>query len=55
MNTLLYYDTNIDGKPYKTMARYDKQTKEEAMTKLTKKQQQLINELTKTIYTYYVY
>ena len=28
------------------MARYNKQTKEEAMTKLTKKQQQLINELT---------
>ena len=28
------------------MARYNKQTKEEAKTKLTKKQQQLINELT---------
>ena len=46
MNKLLYYDAKIDGKRYKTMARYTKQSKEEAMLKITKKQQQLIGELT---------
>ena len=46
MNMLLYYDAKIDGKRYKTMARYTKQSKEEAMSKITKKQQQLIGELT---------
>ena len=46
MNKLLYYDTKIDGKRYKTMARYNKYSKEEALTKITKKQQQLIDELT---------
>ena len=46
MNKLLYYDAKIDGKRYKTMARYTKQSKEEAMSKITKKQQQLIGELT---------
>ena len=46
MNKLLYYDTKIDGKRYKTMARYNKCSKEEALTKITKKQQQLIDELT---------
>ena len=46
MNKLLYYDDKIDGKRYKTMARYTKQSKEEALTKITKKQQQLIDELT---------
>ena len=46
MNKLLYYDVKIDGKRYATKARYNKQSKEEALTKITKKQQQLIDELT---------
>ena len=46
MNKLLYYDTKIDGKRYKTMARYNKCSKEEALTKITNKQQQLVDELT---------
>ena len=46
MNKRLYYDAKIDGKRYKTMARNTKQSKEEAMSKITKKQQQLIGELT---------
>ena len=46
MNKLLYYGTKIDGKRYKTMARYNKCSKEEVLTKITKKQQQLIDELT---------
>ena len=46
MNKLLYYDAKINGKRYKTMARYNKCSKEEALTKITKKQQQLIDELT---------
>ena len=36
----------IDGKRYATKARYNEQPKEEALTKITKKQQQLIDELT---------
>ena len=46
MNKLLYYDAKTDGKRCKTMARYTKQSKEEVMSKITKKQQQLIGELT---------
>ena len=46
MNKLLYYDTKIDGKRYKTKARYNKCSKEEALTKITAKQQQLVDELT---------
>ena len=46
MNKLLYYDVKIDGKRYATKARYNEQSKEEALTKITKKQQQLIGELT---------
>ena len=46
MNKLLYYDTKVDGKRYRSVAKYKKQTKEEAMSKITKKQQQLIDELT---------
>ena len=46
MNKLLYYDTKIDGKRYKTMARYTQQSKERAMTKITAKQQIFIDELT---------
>ena len=45
-NKLVYYDAKIDGKRYKTMARYTKQSKEEALTKITAKQHQLIEELT---------
>ena len=45
MNKLLYCDTNIDGKRYKTKARYNKCSKEEALTKITAKQQQLVDEL----------
>ena len=43
---LLYYDTKIDGKRYKTMARYNKCTNEQALTNITAKQQKLIDELT---------
>ena len=50
MNKLLYYDAKIDDKRYKTMARYNKCSKEEAMSKITKKQQQLIKELTINFY-----
>ena len=46
MNKLLYYDVKIDGKRYATKARYNEQSKEEALTKITKKQQQLVDELT---------
>ena len=41
-----YYDRRIDGKRYRKMAAYKQSSKEEAMTKLTKKQQELIKELT---------
>ena len=46
VNNLLYYDGKVNGKRYKTKARYNKCSKEEAMSKITKKQQQLIEELT---------
>ena len=46
VNNLLYYDGKVDGKRYKTKARYNKCSKEKAMSKITKKQQQLIEELT---------
>ena len=46
VNNLLYYYGKIDGKRYKTKARYNKCSKEEAMSKITKKRQQLIEELT---------
>ena len=46
VNKLLYYDVKIDGKRYATKARYNEQSKEEALTKITAKQQQLIDELT---------
>lgn len=45
-NKLLYYDGIVDGKRYATKARYNKGTREEAMSKLTKKQKELIKELT---------
>ena len=46
MNKLLYYDTKINGKRYSTKARYTEQSKEQAMIKITAKQQKLIDELT---------
>lgn len=46
INKLLYYDGVVDGKRYKTKARYNKCTKDEASSKLTNKQKQLIDELT---------
>ena len=50
MNKLLYHDTKVDGKRYRSVAKYKKQTKEEAMIKITKKKQQLIDELTIDFY-----
>ena len=53
VNNLLYYDGKVDGKRYKTKARYNKCSKEEAMSKITEKRQQLIEELTiKKIYRF---
>ena len=53
VNNRLYYDGKVDGKRYKTKARYNKCSKEEAMSKITKKRQQLIEELTiKKIYRF---
>lgn len=46
VNKLLYIDGKVDGNRFKTKARYNKYTKEEAWSKLTKQQQQLIDELT---------
>lgn len=46
VNKLLYYDDEVDGKRFKTMAGYNKCSREEALSKLTKKQQQLIDILT---------
>lgn len=45
MNKLLYYDTTIEGKRYKTMARYNKCTNDQPFTNITPKQQKLIDEL----------
>ena len=46
VNQLFYYDGVVNGKRCETMSRYKKIPKEEALAKLTKKQQQLIEELT---------
>ena len=46
MQKLRYYDTKVDGKRYATKARYTKQSEDQAMTKITAKKQQLIDELT---------
>ena len=43
MNKLL---STIEGKRYKTMARYNKCTNDQALTNITPKQQKLIDELT---------
>lgn len=46
MKKLLYYDIKMDGKRYRSVAKYKQQNKDAAMTKLTKKQQQLVDKLT---------
>ena len=46
VNKFFYYDGNVDGKRYRSAAKYNKTPKEEAISKLIKKQQQLIEELT---------
>ena len=45
-NKQFYFDTFIDGKRHKTKARYGKTPKNEALTKINKKKQEIINELT---------
>ena len=45
-NKLFFFDAIIDGKRHKTMARYGKTPKSTAMTKISKKKQDKINELT---------
>ena len=45
-NKCWFIDNIIDGKRYKTMARYKETPKDEALTKITVKKQQIINELT---------
>ena len=42
----LYINGVVDGKRYQNVASYKQQPKEEALAKLTKKQQELIKELT---------
>ena len=46
MHKLPYYDTKIDGKRYATKARYTEQSKDQAMTKIIARKQELIDELT---------
>lgn len=57
MKKLLYYDTTIDGVSKKTTARYKKQSKEQAMAKITTKRQELIDDPTiiETLFTINVY
>ncbi|CAH3186249.1 unnamed protein product [Porites evermanni] len=43
---LLYYDGTVDGRGYRNVAQCKQQPREEAISKLTKKQQELIKELT---------
>ena len=45
-NKCWFFDCKIDGKRHKTMARYEKTTKEDALTKIQKKKQEKINQLT---------
>jgi len=42
----LYYDGRVNGKRHTTKSRYSKCTRDEALAELTKKQQELITELT---------
>ena len=46
VNKFFYYDRKVDGERYRGVAAYKQSSKVEAMTKLTKKQQELIEELT---------
>ena len=48
VNKTYYYDSIIDGKRYKTMARYGKKQKDKAFEQISTKKQKLINELTIT-------
>lgn len=45
-NKCWFFDCKIDGTRHKTMARYGKTTKEDALTKIQKKKQEKINQLT---------
>lgn len=42
----LYYDGRVNGERYTAKSRYSKCTRDEALAELTKKQQELITELT---------
>ena len=46
VNKLFYYDRKVDGERYRSVAAYKQSSKVEAMTKLSKNQQKLIEELT---------
>ena len=45
-NQRLYVDSIVEGKRYQTIARYNKYSKEEALTKINEKKQEKIKELT---------
>lgn len=46
VNKFFYYDRKVDGERYRSVAAYKQSSKVEAMTKLSKNQQKLIEELT---------
>ena len=46
VNKFFYYDRKVDGERYRSFAAYKQSSKVEAMTKLSKNQQKLIEELT---------
>ena len=45
-NNYWHYDSVIEGERYQTKARYDEDTKDEALTNISKKKQEIINKLT---------
>lgn len=45
-NKCLFYETVFEGKRYKTMARYNKKPKEQALKQINEKKQALIEKLT---------
>ena len=45
-NNYWYYDSVIEGERYQTKARYDEDTKDEALTNISRKKQEIINKLT---------
>ena len=45
-NKCWFFDCKIDGTRHKTMARYAKTTREDALTKIQKRRQEKINQLT---------